>query len=193
MARAVVSGVLPHKCTRVRDPFWSSDLFYVSRKLFRMWPSHIYTYSGIIQNGLRIIKDGECGWHDDALVTPWCQFTDATGLIWHAWFPLSPVPCAPQNVQVQMNCTAGAMTVTWATNPDAESFYVDAVSSNISLSCNTSGTSCSIRSLVCGLSLSITVRAVWGKCQSEPSAAVQALSGNCAKAAAPHQIPQSAV
>ncbi|XP_060792799.1 fibronectin type III domain-containing protein 7-like [Neoarius graeffei] len=78
-----------------------------------------------------------------------------------------------------MNCTAGAMTVTWATNPDAESFYVDAVSSNISLSCNTSGTSCSIRSLVCGLSLSITVRAVRGKCQSEPSAAVQALSAPC--------------
>ncbi|XP_053096527.1 uncharacterized protein LOC113530559 [Pangasianodon hypophthalmus] len=88
-------------------------------------------------------------------------------------------PCAPQNVQVQMNCTASAMTVTWAANPDAEFFLVDAVSSNISLSCNTTGTVCSIRGLVCGLSLSVTVRAVRGGCQSIPSAAVQASSAPC--------------
>ncbi|XP_017343677.1 uncharacterized protein LOC108276481 [Ictalurus punctatus] len=88
-------------------------------------------------------------------------------------------PCAPLNVQVQMNCTAGDMTVSWAANPDADSFVVNAVGSNISLSCSTSGTNCSIRALVCGLSLSVTVRAVRGGCQSIPSAAIRVLSAPC--------------
>ncbi|KAM9445384.1 fibronectin type III domain-containing protein 7 [Clarias gariepinus] len=93
-------------------------------------------------------------------------------------------PCLPQNVQVQMNCSAGVMTVTWAPNPDAEYFHVDAVSGNVSLSCNTSSTSCSIPGLYCGLSLSVTVRAIRGGCHSAPSAAVQALTAPC--------IPQGA-
>lgn len=105
-------------------------------------------------------------------------------------FPLFPAPCAPLNVQVQMNCTASDMTVSWAANPDADSFVVNAVGSNISLSCSTSGTNCSIRALVCGLSLSVTVRAVRGGCQSIPSAAIRVLSGNRSETATPHQIPQ---
>ncbi|GAA6076390.1 uncharacterized protein LOC113651476 [Tachysurus ichikawai] len=92
---------------------------------------------------------------------------------------LRSAPCAPQNVQVQMNCTASAMTVTWSTNPDAEYFIVEAGGSNTSLSCNTSGISCTIRGLVCGLSLSVTVRAVRGSCQSVPSAAKLVSTAPC--------------
>ncbi|XP_058265731.1 uncharacterized protein LOC131365857 [Hemibagrus wyckioides] len=92
---------------------------------------------------------------------------------------LRSAPCTPQNVQIQMNCTASAMTVTWAANPDAEYFIVEAVGSNISLSCNTTGTSCTIRDLVCGLSLSVTVRTVRGSCQSVPSAAKPVSTAPC--------------
>ncbi|XP_060750629.1 fibronectin type III domain-containing protein 7-like [Tachysurus vachellii] len=92
---------------------------------------------------------------------------------------LRSAPCAPQNVQVQMNCTASAMTVTWSANPDAEYFIVEAGGSNTSLSCNTSGISCTIRGLVCGLSLSVTVRAIRGSCQSVPSAAKLVSTAPC--------------
>ncbi|XP_017573413.2 uncharacterized protein LOC108439482 [Pygocentrus nattereri] len=93
---------------------------------------------------------------------------------------LHAAPCPPQNVHVQMNCSAGAMTVTWAANPDAESFHVDAVtSSGANFTCDTSGTTCSISGLPCGLSYSVTVRAVRGGCQSGPSTAVQTYSAPC--------------
>lgn len=93
-------------------------------------------------------------------------------------FCLFVAPCPPEAVDVQMDCSSGVMTVTWAANPDAESFHVRATSGVDSLSCNSTATSCSIRSLPCGHSYSVTVTADRDGCESQPSPAVNVSSGN---------------
>ncbi|XP_077060714.1 uncharacterized protein fndc7b [Siphateles boraxobius] len=89
-------------------------------------------------------------------------------------------PCPPQDVDVQVNCSAGFMTVTWAANPDAESFHVRAATSGGALlSCDSTSTSCSIPGLPCGQSYSVTVTSVRGGCESQPSTAVNITSAPC--------------
>ncbi|XP_067303573.1 fibronectin [Pseudorasbora parva] len=89
-------------------------------------------------------------------------------------------PCPPQAIDVQVNCSAGFMTVTWAANPDAESFHVRAATSGGAvLSCDSDRTSCSITGLSCGHSYSITATSVRGGCESQPSTAVNVTSAPC--------------
>ncbi|XP_055044899.2 uncharacterized protein fndc7b [Misgurnus anguillicaudatus] len=88
-------------------------------------------------------------------------------------------PCPPQAVNVQVNCSAGSMTVTWAANPDAQSFHVRATSGGVSLSCDSNSTSCSINALSCGRSYSVTVTAIRNACESQPSTAVNVSSAPC--------------
>ncbi|XP_051946726.1 fibronectin type III domain-containing protein 7-like [Xyrauchen texanus] len=88
--------------------------------------------------------------------------------------------CPPQTVDVRVNCSAGVITVTWEANPDPESFHVKAVTTEgVVLSCESTGTSCSISSLPCGRSYSVTVTAVRGGCESQPSTVVKASSAPC--------------
>ncbi|XP_057183469.1 G surface protein, allelic form 156-like [Triplophysa rosa] len=88
-------------------------------------------------------------------------------------------PCPPEAVDVQMDCSSGFMTVTWAANPDAESFHVRATSGGDSLSCDSTATSCSISGLPCGRSYSVTVTAGRDGCESQPSTAVSVSSAPC--------------
>lgn len=88
-------------------------------------------------------------------------------------------PCPPHTVDVEVNCSAGSMTVTWPANPDAESFHVRAeTSGGAFLSCDSTSTSCSISGLSCGQSYSVTVTSVRGGCESRRSTAVNVTSGN---------------
>ncbi|KAF4097010.1 hypothetical protein G5714_022979 [Onychostoma macrolepis] len=89
-------------------------------------------------------------------------------------------PCPPHTVDVEVNCSAGSMTVTWPANPDAESFHVRAeTSGGAFLSCDSTSTSCSISGLPCGQSYSVTVTSVRGGCESQPSTAVNVTSAPC--------------
>ncbi|XP_016331309.1 uncharacterized protein LOC107680061 [Sinocyclocheilus anshuiensis] len=90
------------------------------------------------------------------------------------------VPCPPQTIDVEVNCSAGSMTVTWLANPNAESFHVRAeTSGGAFLSCDSTSTSCSISGLPCGESYSVTVTSVRGGCESQPSTAVNVTSAPC--------------
>ncbi|KAK1803500.1 hypothetical protein P4O66_020926, partial [Electrophorus voltai] len=89
-------------------------------------------------------------------------------------------PCPPQQVHAQVNCSANVVTVSWAANPDAESFHVDlATSASANLSCDTWNTSCSVGPLPCGVSYAITVRSVRAGCPSDPSRELQISSVPC--------------
>ncbi|KTF75017.1 hypothetical protein cypCar_00024381 [Cyprinus carpio] len=89
-------------------------------------------------------------------------------------------PCPPHTVDVEVNCSAGSMTVTWPANPDAESFHVRAeTSGGAFLSCDSTSTSCSISGLSCGQSYSVTVTSVRGGCESRRSTAVNVTSAPC--------------
>ena len=77
-----------------------------------------------------------------------------------------------------MQCEEGSILVTWAANPDAESFHVTAVtSSGPPLSCNSMNTGCSIVDMPCGHSYTVTVTAIRDDCESEDSEAVQVSTG----------------
>ncbi|TMS20668.1 Fibronectin type III domain-containing protein 7 [Larimichthys crocea] len=89
-------------------------------------------------------------------------------------------PCAPQNVAVESECDADAMSVSWSPNPDAQYFYVLAVSNTgARLPCNSSDNSCTLSNLPCGQSYNITVLSVRDGCESKPSAVVETSSAPC--------------
>ncbi|XP_059196342.1 uncharacterized protein LOC131977156 [Centropristis striata] len=89
-------------------------------------------------------------------------------------------PCAPQDVTVDSQCDDGAMTVSWATNPDAHHFDVLAVSNTGARHyCHTNGTACNITDLPCGRSYNVTVVSGRDGCESEPSTMVQTSSAPC--------------
>ncbi|XP_075901618.1 uncharacterized protein fndc7b isoform X2 [Nelusetta ayraudi] len=89
-------------------------------------------------------------------------------------------PCAPQDVHVEAECADGAMVVSWSANPDAEYFYVEAVSNTGARHhCNNSGTACTIANLPCGRSYNVSVLSVRGGCEGKPSAVVETSTAPC--------------
>lgn len=72
------------------------------------------------------------------------------------------------------------MLVSWSPNPDAQYFYVEAVSNTgAGHHCNSSGTTCAIASLPCGRSYNVSVLSVRGSCEGKPSAVVETSTGRC--------------
>ncbi|XP_051515678.1 uncharacterized protein LOC127418869 [Myxocyprinus asiaticus] len=97
-----------------------------------------------------------------------------------AFTQVQTAPCPPQAVDVWVNCSTAVITVTWAANPNAESFRVRAATTGgVVLSCDSTGTSCSIGGLPCGHTYSVTVTAIRGGCESQASTAVNASSAPC--------------
>lgn len=102
-----------------------------------------------------------------------------SGFLTPALSPFSAAPCAPQSVHVEAQCADGAMAVSWSPNPDAEYFYVEAVSNaGARHYCNSSGTTCTIADLPCGRSYNVSVLSVSGSCEGKPSAVVETSTGN---------------
>lgn len=81
---------------------------------------------------------------------------------------------------MEAQCADGAMLVSWSPNPDAQYFYVEAVSNTGARHhCNSSGTTCTIASLPCGRSYNVSVLSVRGSCEGKPSAVVETSTGRC--------------
>ncbi|KAK0130659.1 Fibronectin type III domain-containing protein 7 [Merluccius polli] len=86
---------------------------------------------------------------------------------------LTTAPCAPQNVTLDMQCETGNLTASWAHNPDADSFETTVVShTGAQWFCMSTSCHCSVENIDCGHHLTVTVVAVTGGCESEPSAPV---------------------
>lgn len=107
------------------------------------------------------------------------DFTSCCLLSHSLSLPLSlTAPCAPQSVHVEAQCADGAMVVSWSPNPDAEYFYVEAVSNTGARHhCNESGTTCTIANLPCGRNYNVSVLSVRGSCEGKPSAVVETSTG----------------
>ncbi|KAG7513796.1 fibronectin type III domain-containing protein 7 [Solea senegalensis] len=89
-------------------------------------------------------------------------------------------PCTPQNVIVNTECAEGALTISWAPNPDAQYFHALAVSKTGARPyCNSTGTSCTINNLPCGQKYNVTVLSVRDGCESQLSAVVKTCSAPC--------------
>ncbi|XP_056598960.1 fibronectin type III domain-containing protein 7-like [Triplophysa dalaica] len=90
-------------------------------------------------------------------------------------------PCPPQNVSTQVQCTLGSVQVSWSPAVNADQFRVALVanSTGVISSCNSTGTQCSVNNLPCNERFNLSVVAVRGSCQSQPSSSLIA-SAPCA-------------
>ncbi|XP_056336881.1 uncharacterized protein fndc7rs1 [Danio aesculapii] len=90
-------------------------------------------------------------------------------------------PCAPQNVQANVQCDTGSVLVSWSPSVDSSQFVVELVSQSTGVIsfCNSTNTQCSITNLTCGQIFNLSVVAVRGSCQSQPSSGVNINSAPC--------------
>ncbi|XP_051768215.1 fibronectin isoform X5 [Ctenopharyngodon idella] len=90
-------------------------------------------------------------------------------------------PCPPQNVSANMQCDSGSVQVSWSPTVDASQFRVEMQSqiTGVISSCNSTNTQCSIAHLPCGESFNISVVALRGSCQSQPSSGLNIVSAPC--------------
>lgn len=83
------------------------------------------------------------------------------------------VPCVPQQVEAQVVCETGAVSVSWEPSKGASSYTTIAQGNGgYASTCNSSHATCLFNDLLCGLNYSITVRASDETCSSAGSAAM---------------------
>ncbi len=92
------------------------------------------------------------------------------GNLWVPSFYFS-APCSPQNVSAIVQCDSGSVLVSWNPAVDANLFIVELESESTGLisSCNSTNTQCSFGHLPCGERFNLSVVALRGSCQSQPS------------------------
>uniref|UniRef100_A0A674C2S3 Fibronectin type-III domain-containing protein n=3 Tax=Salmo trutta TaxID=8032 RepID=A0A674C2S3_SALTR len=87
---------------------------------------------------------------------------------------MQTVPCVPEQLEANMDCDSGSVSVSWEPSNGATSYTAVAQGNGgYASSCNSSDTSCQFPELLCGLSYSITVQASDDVCNSADSSAVQ--------------------
>ncbi|XP_016147370.1 uncharacterized protein [Sinocyclocheilus grahami] len=83
---------------------------------------------------------------------------------------INTVPCVPTHVQGSVNCTTGAVSVSWGPSVGAISYAAVAQTSGGYASvCNSTGTACVFSDLLCGMNYSLAVSATDGTCNTAPS------------------------
>lgn len=88
------------------------------------------------------------------------------------------VPCVPQQVEAQVVCDLGAVSVSWESSKGASSYQTIAQGNGgYASTCNSSHTTCLFNDLLCGLNYSITVSALDGTCSSAESSVVELNTG----------------
>ncbi|XP_077134838.1 fibronectin type III domain-containing protein 7-like [Ranitomeya variabilis] len=90
-------------------------------------------------------------------------------------------PCDPQNVVAIAQCSDNTVEVSWRPSLGADFYTASALgSSDISYNCSSVNTSCQIKGLQCGESLSVTVIAYDEDCESMSSAPEAVVTVPCA-------------
>ncbi|XP_045544657.1 fibronectin type III domain-containing protein 7 [Salmo salar] len=86
---------------------------------------------------------------------------------------MESVPCGPANVQTEMDCGSGTLTVSWDTSLRALGYTTIISHGNREqVTCNSTATSCSVDTLDCGEEYVVEVMSVNRSCLSKPSQAM---------------------
>lgn len=84
----------------------------------------------------------------------------------------------PQQVEAQVMCESGTVSVSWESSKGASNYTTIAQGNGgYAAACNSSDTTCLFNDLLCGLNYSITVSATDGTCSSAESSAVELNTG----------------
>ncbi|XP_078524471.1 uncharacterized protein LOC144797641 [Lissotriton helveticus] len=89
-------------------------------------------------------------------------------------------PCPPENLDVHIDCGTNTATLSWNASSGALSYQSDLTRPGDIVSCNSTGTSCTILNLPCGQTYTSTVRAINSQSSSMPSGTVQIQTAPCA-------------
>ncbi|KAI4885449.1 hypothetical protein NFI96_001413 [Prochilodus magdalenae] len=119
----------------------------------------------------------ECGQTYEAFVMATnfiCNSTESQHII------VKSAPCAPVNVQAEMDCQSNTALVQWQ-GQQASSSYTAVLADNKGgmVNCSTSSNTCSVPNLLCGHTYNITVMQNDTRCLSLPSTSVQIESVPC--------------
>ena len=95
-------------------------------------------------------------------------------------FPaFSSAPCGPQGLAVSTHCETSSATLSWSASQGSVNYYGLAHTSlGAKLSCETTGTTCNIEGLQCGMMYNFSVRASDGTCNSSLGQRLQIGAGN---------------
>ena len=87
-------------------------------------------------------------------------------------------PCKPRHIKAVMDCYLEAAQVSWYPSDGALSYVVVASApSGHEVGCETNVTSCQLDGLLCGLSYSVSVRAVGDRCSSVADTTAHLVTG----------------
>ncbi|MBN3280690.1 FNDC7 protein, partial [Polyodon spathula] len=93
---------------------------------------------------------------------------------------IESVPCVPQSVDAELDCTSNIALVLWEPSSGAQSYIVNAVSTDGHIaSCNTSKTTCQVTDLMCGNTYNISVTAINQQCNVSHSTPAEIQSVPC--------------
>ncbi|KAJ8279126.1 hypothetical protein COCON_G00061920 [Conger conger] len=113
------------------------------------------------------IRDLECGQQYTVRVAASngiCNSSLSTGWI------VESVPCAPQSVAYQMDCTGDSARVMWEAGEGAQSYAVHAIGwGGLPSECTTTELACEVPHLMCGYSYNITVVSINDLCNISES------------------------
>ncbi|XP_038649438.1 receptor-type tyrosine-protein phosphatase beta-like [Scyliorhinus canicula] len=85
-------------------------------------------------------------------------------------FEIQSAPCAPQDVEANLNCATGIVLVSWNRSTGAVLYIATAEGNNgLRKSCSTTNRSCEMSDLTCGQTYTIVVIAQGQSCDSTPS------------------------
>lgn len=91
---------------------------------------------------------------------------------------LLPVPCKPENISVDQNCSSNVITVNWKQSSKTQNYTVKAMSAlGVNSTCDCTESSCSFLDLSCGQLYTFTVMGHNNVCQSEMSTPLEKLTG----------------
>ncbi|XP_012990390.2 uncharacterized protein LOC105029012 isoform X2 [Esox lucius] len=90
------------------------------------------------------------------------------------------VPCSPQGVEYQLNCSGDSALVAWQASLGADSYSVQAMNLEGNVTgCQTNRNSCSVSGLICGTTYNLSVVAISNGCNTSQSATVQLKTVPC--------------
>ncbi|KAL7851296.1 hypothetical protein AOLI_G00216520 [Acnodon oligacanthus] len=95
---------------------------------------------------------------------------------------LDTAPCAPTGLNVTSTCNSNTTSVTWNPSSGIVAYYVASAepSSGLTLTCNSSSTSCDISSLICGQAYNVSIVAYGGGCVGGKSLTYTLRTAPCA-------------
>ncbi|XP_067309533.1 uncharacterized protein fndc7rs1 [Pseudorasbora parva] len=95
---------------------------------------------------------------------------------------LDTAPCAPTQVNVSLSCGTDTASVSWAASSGLVSNYIVTAEGDngITLTCNSSSTSCNISRLACGQAYNVSVTAMSADCPGQRSEVRRVNTAPCA-------------